>query len=123
MAKSEVQRTTEYRDRKKAKERDSRLFAEIIVDRLAVEDRITITVERTPDAIDFVWGPATGAQDAYDDLQAFCTEHGRDFREVMLAIEGCLLEAMLPKLGMKLAGPGRWIPSAEEKAKYLATLS
>ena len=117
MAKTQHQRN--FRAKKKAQERERRLFAEIVLDRVAVEERITLRIERHPDAFDFVWG---GPQDAYDDLHAFTSEHGYPWPIIRQLIEGIILERLLAGTNMKLAGPPRWIPSAEEKAEYAAKL-
>ena len=127
MAKSASQRASESRNRRIVREnaarRDSRLFAEIIVDRMADEDVITVSPSLRDNSIDFDWGPNTAAgRAAYADMESFCQEHGRTFAEVMGEIELIILDRLLPRLGKKLAGPGHWTPSAEEKAQFRATL-
>ena len=108
-----------HRARQKVKERESRLFAEMVVDRMVDEGVITVRPELSTESIDFVWGPDTDeGRIAYADMEAFCQEHGRTFGEVMVSIEGIILDRLLPKLGKKLAGPAKWTPTAEEKAEY-----
>ena len=45
-----AQRQKQHKDRERAKAKESRLFAEIITDRISDEDRITLKIERTADS-------------------------------------------------------------------------
>ena len=108
-----------YRDRQMAEKRERTLILMIVTDMIHATT-IRCAPKVTPDEISFTW---TGDQSDYDNLDAFCQEHGFSFAVVMQDYQLRELALLMDKHGLKLAGPPKWTPSAEEKEAFLATLS
>ena len=108
-----------YRDRQMAIKREATLILMIVTDMMH-DSSIRCSAEVTPDDIIFHW---TGDQEDYDNVEAFCQEHGFSFALIMQNFQIRELALLLDKHGLKLAGPPKWTPSAEEKAKFLGTLT
>ena len=70
---------------------DMRLFLILLTDELA-DSPITMRIEPSPGAVDFVWD---GEQEDYDAIQAWCMERGHDFNDVQSALEQSILSRMV----------------------------
>ena len=114
-----AERQKKTRDRRMAAKRERNLRLMVVVDMIHATS-IRCRWEITPDNIIFHW---TGDQDDYDNLDAYCQEHGFSFADIMQGYQLLELAKILDKNGLKLAGPPKWIPTAEEKAEYLAALN
>ena len=114
-----AERQKKTRDRKMAAKRERTLRLMVVIDMIHATS-VRCSWKITPDNIIFDW---TGEQDDYDNLDAYCQEHGFSFADIMQDYQLRELAIILDKNGLKLAGPPKWIPSSEEKAEFLASLS
>ena len=114
MAKTRTEIQRQRRERRDAERQDYKLFLEQLIDRLP-DYGITMSygMDKAGANFTFRWDQtAESHPDAYANLEAWCTERGYSFRPVMDDLQRCILAVELPKLGMKLAGPGTWTPKA-----------
>ena len=108
-----------WRDRQLAAKRERTLRLMIVTDMIHATN-VRCSPKVTPDEIIFHW---TGDQFHYDDLDAYCQEHGFSFAVIMREYEQQELALILDKHGLKLAGHPKWVPTTEEKAEFLASLN
>ena len=101
-----------WRARQKVKVQEYKLFLFELIDRLP-DYGITMFygLDEAGENFTFRWDQTPESDpDAYANLESWCTEKGYSFAPIMADLQRAILEQELPKLGLKLAGPGVWIP-------------